>query len=131
MRGVFGHPLGLNLPEQGPHQIRREEAYGVMPAGVDPTLRFPKRHGEHNWMIVLTCPTEAEHLLAGAFQFRGFAMADCQAHCWVCERDWDPNMAEGPCLGDPRGVDIPTRAEWRAWTDEEKTAWLERLSSSR
>lgn len=131
------HPLGLPranfLPKSSPYQIRGggEECIGVTVAGVDPTLRFPMRHGEHNWMIVLTSPTTSEHLLSGGFAFRPHALADFCAHCWVCERDFTPDVADGPCLGDPRGVDIPTRAEWRAWTDDQKMAWIERISNSR
>lgn len=99
-------------------------------AGVDPVLRFPVRRGGHNWMIVVTMPATAEHLLTGAFQFRPHAMADFSSHCWVCERDFTQDIAEGPCLGDPRGLDIPTRAEWRAWTVQQREDWIERFYKS-
>lgn len=129
------HPLGLPmrnpLPTGSPYQIGGDVCMGAAVAGVDATLRFPVRHGEHNRMIVITSPTTSEQLLSGAFALRPHAMADFSAYCWVCERDFTPDIAQGPCLGDPRGIDIPTRAEWRVWTDDQKLEWIDRLSNSR
>lgn len=126
----FPHPFGI--PQQPPPDSRYkipsgEQCIGAAVAGIDPILRFPVRHGEHNWMVRITSPAEAKHLLRGGFAFRAHAMADMDAFCWVCERDFDPDIAEGACLGDPEGRDIPTRAEWHAWTDDQKTAWIERM----
>jgi hypothetical protein len=92
---------------------------------VDYTLNFPVRHGEHNWLIVLHMPTSAEDLLTGGFAFRPQSLAGLHVYCWVCERDFDAHVAEGPCLGDPYGRAVPTRAEFRAWPDEQKIAWMD------
>lgn len=126
MCGVFDHPLGIPKATN-PHQIVAGNDYcvGVGAAGIDYTLNFPVERGAHNWLVVIHMPTPAKHLLAGALAFRPHALAGLHAYCWVCERDFDEHVAEGPCLGDPYGREIPTRAEFRAWDDEQKAAWVE------
>lgn len=129
MRGVFGHPLGSPAAPQGPSSPYRiptsEQCIGVGIANIDFTLNFPERHGEHNWLIVVHQQVPVEHLRAGAFAFRPYALAGIHAFCWVCERDYNDDIGEGPCLGDPYGRQILTRAEFRAMTDPEKAAWIE------
>ena len=128
------HPLGLPranfLPKSSPYQVDRgEHCIGVAVAGVDPVLNLPERHGEHNWLVCIKMATPAKHMLSGGFAFRPHAMADFHAYCWVCERDFTDDIAEGPCLGDPRGLPVPTRAEFRGWPDEKKAAWVETWGS--
>ena len=127
---MFDHPLGLPQKAANPHRMAgSDHCVGVGVAGIDFTLNFPLRHGEHNWLVVVHQQVPAKHLLAGGFAFRPYALAGLHAYCWVCERDFDEHIAEGPCLGDPYGRDIPTRAEFRAWTDEQKAAWVESWGS--
>lgn len=122
---MFEHPLGL--PQKvNPHRIAgTDHCVAMGEAAIDYTLNFPVRHGEHNWQVVIHMPTSAQHLLAGAIAFRPHLLAGLHAYCWVCERDFDEHIAQGPCLGDPRGREVPTRAEFRAWTDEQKVAWID------
>lgn len=133
MSGVFEHPLGLPEQRANPYRIPTgpETGVDVVAAGVNPVLQFPERRGEHNWLVMTKTPVRAEYLLKGMFAFSPGALAEIGCYCWVCERNFDPDIAEGPCLGDPRGLFIPTRAEFLAWSVEEAQAWLDRWRESR